>query len=69
MFQKIKKLHIIIRIILACALAFGWMMIAHRFAYGPDLLGIPMNLIISAIVLIFIYTTFFEWNSSNKKRS
>jgi TRAP-type C4-dicarboxylate transport system permease small subunit len=67
--RKIKQLPLIIRIVLACALASAWVLISPYFSFTVHLFEADYDWVISIVVLLFIYITFFGWNSSNRKSS
>lgn len=65
--QQLRNTHFLIRLTLALGLGFAWMFIAHNFQSGLYFFSIPIDWIISALVLTLIYQTFFSLSNSNTK--
>ena len=65
MTPKLKKLPILIRIFLAVLFAMGWVVVIVHYPTGLVLLSLPVDWIISGLVLFVIYNTFL--NSSSTK--
>jgi hypothetical protein len=67
--KELRKLPFLVRLIFACGLAFGWVLISPYFSFTFHLFEADYDWVISIVVLLFIYITFFDWNSSNRKSS